>query len=48
MAEGVAITVFGNTGLLFYLLHPAVNAIFKDVVAAIGSGMGVARTVGGG
>ncbi len=47
MAEGVATTVLGNTGLLFCVLHPALNAIFKEVVAANGSGMGVARTVGG-
>jgi len=47
MAEGVATTVLGNTGLLFCLLHPALNAIFKEVVAANGDGMGVARTVGG-
>ena len=46
MAEGVATTVLGNIGLLFCLLHPALNAIFKEVVAANGSGMGVARTVG--
>lgn len=47
MAEGVATPVFGDTGLLFGWLHPALNAIFREMMTANGSGTGVTRTMSG-